>query len=206
MMAKLVAAAPVAIRRGDELRLDLEGPIGDRDPKTGKGIFAAPIEAALKAHSDAQFVEITIDSAGGALDEAMKIYRALRAARGFVTTTAGSQCSSAASLILMGGDLRMAYAKSQILLHGVEIKGPPESERQRWTAEKYTKLAQYIERSDKEIVDIYAKRGFFGREWFERELKNENPLRIETAQACGIIHCLAGEESRHARTFGPGIR
>ncbi|WP_189591186.1 ATP-dependent Clp protease proteolytic subunit [Mesorhizobium sp. M8A.F.Ca.ET.207.01.1.1] len=200
MMARLAATAPVATRYGDTLWMSLEGPIGERDPKTGKGIFAAPIEAALKAHSNAQFIEVAIDSAGGAVDEAMKIHGALRAARGFVTVTAGQQCASAASLILMAGDLRLALPKSRILLHGVEIEAPPTAERKRWTAEKYSQFARHIEKTDKAIVDLYAKRGFFGRQWFERELKNEDPLPLVTAQAAGIIHCLAGQESRHART------
>ncbi|MER9005913.1 ATP-dependent Clp protease proteolytic subunit [Mesorhizobium sp. M0862] len=198
MMAKMQAGAPIAVKRGDTLWMDLEGPIGEIDRRTGKGIFADDVEAALKANAAVKFIQVQIDSPGGHAGQAVRIHQALRKHRAHVTVTAGEACASGASLILAAGDLRMCYRHTKLLLHAVSNDAPANAKR-RWTAAEHEALAKHLQAFDKKMVDFYtAAAGEGSRGHFEREIKNEAPLPIGVAISWGLVDCLAGEEPRHA--------
>ncbi|MER8489332.1 ATP-dependent Clp protease proteolytic subunit [Mesorhizobium australicum] len=198
MMARMKASGPIAVKRGDTLWMDLEGPIGEIDRRIGRGIFAADVEAVLAGNAAVKFIQVQIDSPGGHAGQAVRIHQALRKHRAHVTVTAGETCASGASVVLAAGDLRMCYRHTKLLLHAVSNDAPANAKR-RWTAAEHVALAEHLRAFDKQMVDIYASAAGEGsRAHFEREIKNEAPLPVGVAIAWGLIDCLAGEEPRHA--------
>lgn len=184
---------PIGIsRRAETLYIELEGEVGSAHD--GKGIFAAPIEVALRRHASASHVEVTINSLGGFVDEAFRIYKVLRAAgeTAHLTTVAGRVCASAATIVLMAGELRLAEsAGSRILLHQAEVV--PRSKGGRWTADQHARAAQRIRSTNEKIVALFAER-CGNRRFFEREFASESPLPLWLAKAQNVVHCIAGEE------------
>lgn len=190
-LAAVARPTPAARRRGRTLYLDLEGPVGSTH--CGKGIYADTVLRALRNNADAVRIEIEIDSIGGNAQEAIAIYEGLVKHPARVTVTAGKECSSAATIILMAGDRREAYPYSKLLVHGVAIepnKALGATGGGRWTAGKFRTIADVADATDRRLIDIYVERTRAPRAFFERELRTEQFLPLATAERMGVIHSL----------------
>lgn len=190
-LAAVARPTCVARRRGRTLHLDLEGPVGSTH--CGKGIYADTVLRALRSNPDATRIEVEIDSIGGNAQEAIAIYEGLVKHPARVTVTAGKECSSAGTIILMSGDRREAYPYSKLLVHGVSIE-PNEALGAtgggRWTAGKFHTIAAVADATDRRLIDIYVERTRAPRAFFERELRTEEFLSLATAERMGVIHSL----------------
>jgi ATP-dependent protease ClpP protease subunit len=185
-------------RDGETLRINLRGPIVN-DGSREKGISLVPIEAALISNRGAAHVEVTISSPGGNLLVAQRIVAALDRHDGFKTIIAAGDCSSAATLILMAGDFRQATPGTRLLFHGADA---PPRDRARWTAERHLTYARVLQRANKQIVQLYAKRTGRPTSVFANEIKNEKSMSLNRAMDLGVIDCLDGEEIwRNGRPF-----
>lgn len=176
--------------KGDRLELFLQGEIGKYNSISRRGILTGHVVAALAKHPRIPEIEVTINSVGGRIIDGLKIYRALRSHGAHVTTIADEMCASAATLVLVAGDLRLAWPGSRLMLHR-----PASAEEEliaRWTSVEHRRRAQLLEQMDSLALDIYSDR-CGNRPFFERERKTENYLPMFVAKAHGLIHGLVGE-------------
>lgn len=187
-------ASMVRIRSNGDLLLNLNGEVGKYDARARSGILATHVEAVLRRHPRAANVEVTINSPGGDLPSAVRLYHLLRSHPAHVTAIADDVCSSSATVILMAGDFRQAWSDAKLLFHAPEINPVHSQASERWTLAKYNRIAKRLAAAEKEIIEIYAERTG-NREFFAREIKNEAHLPLAIAKAHGAIHCLVGEET-----------
>jgi ATP-dependent protease ClpP protease subunit len=183
--------------------LDIIGEIGRAHPH---GVRATEVEEILAKHPRAKKVECWIDSPGGSLVEAKRMYSALRRHGAEVTTIAADHCASAATLVLMAGSLRLAMPNSEIVLHGAEVSPQSEdcSPSMRWTASKYRKRSEMLKRADDEVVAIYASRTGRSPKLFEREMDTESRMPLGIARSFGFFHSLVGEGRGASNLYAVG--
>ncbi|MFK4726426.1 ATP-dependent protease ClpP protease subunit [Bradyrhizobium niftali] len=172
------------------LDLDLRGRILNSG-ESGAGISAFSVQYALQAFPRAHEVRVRICSEGGSLLQSERVYVGLRQHGAHITTIADRQCSSAATVILMAGDLRQATAGTQLLLHAPEVSPPTEG---RWTAREHMRAGNYLHEWSEALIDLYADRTGQPRGIFTDEIGNERPMYTPRAKSLGVIHCLEGEE------------
>lgn len=176
-------------RDGDTLRLNLCGEIGETN-RSGEGIYAIAVEAVLARHRSAHRIECRINSPGGYVREAEKIYSLLRSDGRFVRTIAGNTCASAAVLILAAGNFRQAKPTSRLLLHRAAISAGTG----RWTADRHKASARALDDCDRKIVALLTERTRATPEQIRAEISSESPMSIAMARRWGLIDCLEGEE------------
>ncbi|MES2294597.1 MAG: ATP-dependent Clp protease proteolytic subunit [Pseudomonadota bacterium] len=170
--------------------LDLSGPILFSG-ENGAGIDVDAVIAGLNANRSAAYVDVQIDSEGGALIEGKKLYAALRAHPGYKITHAGRLCASSATLILMAGDFRTCDANTQFMIHEPEVRA---EQTERWTASRHSRIAADLRRISAELVKIYSERTGRNAKLFECEIQHEKLMAFRRAQRLGLVHCLAGEQ------------
>jgi len=186
-------APPQKIHRviGGDLFLNIRGPIVAEGSER-KAVKFSDVERALAANRRADHIFVRITSEGGSVDAAEGMRAALRSHGGYVTTIADEVCASAATLILMAGDFRLAaQASCFILLHQASVD--PYS-RYRWTAEKHRRIAQKLERANATLTAAYARATGKPTEEFKKEIANERPMPLSRARSLNVIHCLEGQE------------
>ena len=191
IIAQTKGSSHFAFKRGNDLHLFLEGPIGVSDKK-GNCVRAAPVISTLKSYPNLQEIYVNINSIGGYLDEAYAIHEALLDHPANVTTIAGKMCYSAATIILMAGDRREASPDSKILLHSIESLPREDPISSRWTSDRYQAMATVLAEGDKRLVELYTNRIGGSRNFIEKELKNESYIPLVTCEWHGLIHGLVG--------------
>lgn len=130
---------------------------------------------------------VIINSPGGSLAAAERIYDAIRSHRGRVATKGLSLCCSAAIHVLLAGDVREARADCQFLLHDAEIR-PEQAHSVRWTAKAHLMTAAAMERCDAAIARLYADRTGRTAEAFRIEMSDEQGIDAEAALGLRLIH------------------
>jgi len=184
---------------GDELCLDLIGGIGGEPDEKGRIISATDIEMRLAANPHVRDIKVYLDSPGGLVVPAQRIYNALRNHGAFVEVEVQDMCASAANQILLAGDLRTAWPQSRLLLHATSVSPAPSK---RLTAATHRYLAQHAEDTDRALVDLYVERTGKDRRRFEREFQNERDMSISTAISLGLIHAMVAEvEWKNGRPY-----
>lgn len=99
-------------------------------------------------------VEVVIDSPGGSVFAALKMFDALKAFKGKVTTKVQGVAFSAATIILAAGDIRIATENSFGLIHGARIMQDFGDEVTEQSAEK---IAEELGKINDTMGNIYAK-------------------------------------------------
>lgn len=190
VQALSVRKTPPQIHRriGCDLFLNIRGPIVGA-AGTESGIKLQDVEHALAANRRADRIFVRITSEGGSVDAAEGIRSAVRKHGAYVTTIADDVCASAATLILMAGDFRLASQGSFILLHQASVDAST-----RWTADKHRRVAQRLDRANAVLTAAYARATGKPIEEFKKEIANEQPMSLSRARALNIIHCLEGQE------------
>ena len=152
--------------RADRLTLTLTGVIG----RSGGIKFEAVRDALLEAPGKP--ILVRLDSPGGSLDEARRLYRLMRAAstRRHIETRVVGECSSAAILILAAADYRTAAPTARFMIHSAATAGgSPE----RWNARGHREQARWIEQANQALLDILAERLSAPRGWLQSWLESE---------------------------------
>ena len=175
------------------LRIEIVGGIDVADER-GLICKSLDIEMRIAANPHVSDIDVTIDSIGGDVKGAMRIYHALRAHPATVTTTARGYCCSSATIILLAGSWREAAAGTKLLLHSVAIRP---SDR-RWTHRAHAWAAQEWAATDEWLAGFYAERTRGKIELWRQEMKNEGYMSIDRACDLGLVYCQSGEAIIHA--------
>jgi ATP-dependent protease ClpP protease subunit len=187
----LTAKAPspqIHRRIGCDLFLNIRGPI-DAPEVSEQGVRLQDVERALSENRRADRIFVRITSRGGSVNAAEGIRNALRDHGGYVTTIADEVCASAATIVLMAGDFRIASPGSHILLHQASL-----DPRTRWTADKHRRIAQKLDHANAALTAAYARATGKPIEEFKKEIANERPMPLSRARALNLIHCMEGQE------------
>jgi ATP-dependent protease ClpP protease subunit len=173
------------------LELSLKGPVG-----AGKSISASLIRGQLEAAARTyNAIHVTIvDSDGGDSSEAFEIMSLLRDQPLPVAATAKRHCYSGALLIFMAAGLRKATAHAEFLIHPTSQNR--EALPERVTAEVLLKQADVIGKIDERVIDLFANRTGYDRDFFEREKATEEILDTAMAIESGILHELEDSTPR----------
>jgi len=151
---------------------------------------AARIERKLKLYNERQ-IEVIIDSPGGHLQEAQKIYSLLRGCGSHITTRAVGTCASAATIILLAGDWREATATSRFLLHEGEID-PNQARavvgKDRWTADFHLRISKIMNEQNAKLAHFYAGRTGKPVRMFQEAMRAERVLNANEAREISLIN------------------
>lgn len=147
------------------------------------------VEAELWAKHTARHLDIHIDSDGGDFDCSVALYRAIRFAPALTKTARmGRQCSSGALIIAMAGDLRIARADTEIVLHLV-ASSPPQN--CRWTAAEHITAARLQSIMDRRMLSLMADRTGADFDALAAEASHERPSELAWCLKHGIVHEVA---------------
>jgi ATP-dependent protease ClpP protease subunit len=154
----------------------LSGIVGDgwdEFPITQKGVVDA-----LRSFGSSP-VTIRINSPGGAADEGIGIYNALRSHGGEVTTINDSLAASAASVIFLAGKNRLMADGSRIMIHRAMAFAMGNQD-------ELGKVISALKSYDASLVDIY--RQFIGKDPSEIEslMAAETWYNVDDAIASGL--------------------
>jgi ATP-dependent protease ClpP protease subunit len=125
---------------------------------------------------------LTIESGGGNPLEGFRLFHALRAHAPPVTCMTASRCDSAAIIVYLGGDTRVARSGATFLLHNVECDptGRP-------TAAALRSGAHAVDEVDQAIVNLICARCKYYQGWQVRsEMEREVVLAADAAALRGI--------------------
>lgn len=154
----------------------LSGVVGDgwdENPITQRGV----VDALRSFGSNA--VTVRINSPGGAADEGIGIYNALRSHKGEVTTINDSLAASAASIIFLGGAKRLMADGSRLMIH--RAMGFAFGNR-----EELAKVINALESYDASLADIYSQYAKLSKSEIEAAMANESWYEVEKAIELGF--------------------
>jgi ATP-dependent protease ClpP protease subunit len=162
--------------RAEANEILLSGIVGDgwdEFPITQKGVVDA-----LRSFGSSP-VTIRINSPGGAADEGIGIYNALRSHGGEVTTINDSLAASAASVIFLAGKNRLMADGSRIMIHRAMAFAMGNQD-------ELSKVISALKSYDASLVDIY--RQFIGKDPSEIEslMAAETWYNVDDAIASGL--------------------
>jgi ATP-dependent protease ClpP protease subunit len=147
-----------------------------------------------------------INSSGGMIDEALKIYTHLRALPVPVSGRAVGCCESAAVLVLLAAGHRVAKEDARILVHACRITRedlPPSTS---FTARDLGRRADDLQRRDSEIADLMAARTGHYRHFFEDQMQHEESLSHYQWLESGLVHEIEGLTPRCGMEWAAEIR
>jgi ATP-dependent Clp protease protease subunit len=136
-------------------------------------------------------IRLNINSPGGKVDEAFVAYDTLRSFPGIISAIASEECYSAALIVYLAADHRVAKPGTRFLIHGTHrpASGFAESNLNVKDLRRYAAL---LEETDNRVLDLLAARTGFCRSWFKAEMETEDKMDSEVALECGICHEIEG--------------
>ena len=164
---------PTATKRKEGVLVCLSGEIGEKGP-----ISLAAVKRRLLLQPDMP-ITILINSRGGNTNEAFKIYDYLRALPTPLATVADKNCCSAALIIFMAADFRLALPGAEFLLHELP---------RRLNARTLQRYADNMKSADHQVLDLVEARTGFNRCKFEEEMNDECVMSESFAIQSGLIH------------------
>ena len=178
-------AAPIPTNRREGIQIKLVGEIDPNGP-----ISLTTVKYFVLRHPEDTPKIIHLDSSGGSVDEAFRVYEFLRALPTPLATVADKSCRSAALIIFMSANFRVANPGAEFLLHGTHMGTdslPP-----RLNARMLQRYADDMKAGDDRILDLLEARTGFDRSGFECEMKDERAMSEGFAISSGIVHELTG--------------
>ena len=153
------------------------------------GITAAELTAAIPA--DATEVTIRINSPGGAVSDGLAMYNYLKDHPAKITTVVDGYAASAASIVMLAGDVRVAHKSSIIMIHDPWSMAVGDSNDLRHTADVLDEHAEAL-------VDIYEAATGIGRDELRAMMDAETWMRGEAALDYGFATMVidAGQETK----------
>jgi ATP-dependent protease ClpP protease subunit len=158
----------------------------------GKPVNAARVSRTLRGYPEAKQIEVTIDSRGGNLAEARKIYALLRGSGKHVSARVIGKCASAATIILLAGDWREASSTATFLLHDIELdpeRGRPDNE-SRWTADFHSRVSKLMREENHTLVSFYAGRTGKPAHVFRQAMDGQKEMTANEAARLGLVHAV----------------
>jgi ATP-dependent protease ClpP protease subunit len=171
----------------DVRRIDIHGAIDRRGP-----VNVESVRRQLRL-DDARIpdrVHLSIDSCGGDVAEAERIFSLLRALPCSVEAIVGARCESAAIDILLAADLRICRPCSRFLLHASAATMLDSDVR--LTADRLEARAASLRRADAHIADILFLRTGHDRQWFVEGMSQDRELDAPEAVHCSLVHGIVG--------------
>lgn len=148
-------------------------PIAELGEESGKTV------ADQIRETDAEEIDVHIDSYGGEVSEGWAIYNALRNCKAKVTTYADGFVASAAVYPFLAGDVRIANSVSAFYLHEVMTGGYG-------YADDLKKAAEEAEKMTEIGINAFVERAGMKRETVEELMKGETWISAEEAIGYGI--------------------
>ena len=174
------------------LRIEIVGGIDVADEQ-GRICKSLDIEMRIAANPHVSDIDVTINSIGGDVKGAMRIFNALQRHPASVTTIARGHCASAATIILLAGSWRECEPGTKLQLHSVAIK----PSNRRWTAKTHEWAAKRCAETDAWLAKLFAERTHSRVELWEREMRDESYTSIDRACDLGLVYCRSGEAIWH---------
>jgi ATP-dependent protease ClpP protease subunit len=154
--------------------------------EVGKTITGASVRRQLARLRDFRHLHISISSGGGSLVEAFALFELLRVLPVPISASAAVSCHSAAMIIFMAADLRIAKAGASFLIHPASISRDDLAER--LTAQSSARRVSDLEAIDLRIARLFAARTGYDLAWFCADQRNEEYLSEVDAVESGIVH------------------
>jgi len=154
----------------NEIRL--YGPIGSYPS------FSAE-EVAQSIPPGAKEATVRINSPGGSLAEGLAIYNYLRDHPATITTIVDGVAASAASIVMLAGDIRQVHTGSVVMVHNPWTSAIGNADELRQTAETLDEFGEAM-------IGIYTSRTGQSEETIRNLLKNETYMRGSTALKMGF--------------------
>lgn len=152
--------------------VNVRGIIGN---EPGEVSLVSVIEQAQKESGD---ILVKINSVGGDLDVGFDIYNYLLNLPNKVTTECEGNCASAASVVFLAGDSRIAGCP--VMIHNPYIEGVTGD------SETLKNAAEWIGLAEKELEKVYASRTKLDAETLSSLMKNETYLSPNQAVTLGF--------------------
>jgi ATP-dependent protease ClpP protease subunit len=143
---------------------------------SGGGVTAKSVKAKLDANPNAKSIKVLINSPGGDVFEGIAIQALLKRTGATVDVEILGWAASAASVIAMAGDTIRMHDGSLMMIH------------QAWTmamgsAGDMRQTADFLEKIDASILDIYVRRTGGNRDEIRTMVENETWMTAEEAVA-----------------------
>ncbi len=161
---------------GPAVRVNVCGEITQR--------MAAAVAARLEASPEAGAINLHIDSNGGEFGAAFDMFVVLRRHRAAKKTAYVARAESAAALVMLAADHRIAMPGASVLLHGAAMAAQPG----RWTADQHAEAADLLRWIDEQQAAIFAYRTAQPAEIFAAAILDEEPATAEWLLANNVIH------------------
>lgn len=147
-------------------RIAIAGEIWDENPD---------LQVIIDAIDSGEDIELIISSYGGDLDHALAVYKLLKPVGDKVTAKVIGKVASAATVILLSADKRIADQDAELLIHfpSTELRG---------TADELEETAIELRKYENKLKEIYS--GIAGAETL---LKEERWLTAKEALEAGLI-------------------
>ena len=147
-------------------RIAIAGEIWDENPD---------LQVIIDAIDSGEDIELIISSYGGDLDHALAVYKLLKPVSDKVTAKVIGKVASAATVILLAADKRIADQDAELLIHfpSTELRG---------TADELEETAMELRKYEGKLKEIYS--GIAGAETL---LKEERWLTAKEALEAGLI-------------------
>lgn len=169
--------------------LKLSGSIGQ-----GEAISVQGVRQFIDTIGKAERVHLIINSDGGKIAEADKIYGILRSLPLPISAEVKMKAWSAAVTILLAADFRWARTDASILIHRARTDPANWSPKGKLvTASDLMEQARKLNNSDRAETDLLAFRTGYKRDWFDREQSTEEFLSDNDALCCGLLHAIEGK-------------
>jgi ATP-dependent Clp protease protease subunit len=117
----------------------------------GDEVTPAQFQKDLAALGDIETLDVFINSPGGDVFAGITIYNILKRHNATVNMHVDGIAASAASVIVMAGDKRVAPKSATVMIHNAWSRGSGDKKKMR-------ALADELERIDGQLADIYAAR------------------------------------------------
>lgn len=173
---------------GGVTQIDLVGDIGDEDLS-----IPAVTQAINEAKRRTNKIVVAINSAGGNAWAGDHIYSALRNSGAHITTRCDGYALSAASLILMAGDVRQAVKNAVIMIHDPHSITVG-------TADDHQKTIDAMNAIADRYAGIYAMRSGMSQEKCRQMMRDETWMSADDALRLGLVTEVI-QENRMAASF-----
>ena len=167
------------------LRVEIVGNIDCKD-EHGLIVHSRDVEAQIACNPFVNEIVLVIDSDGGDVEGGLRIHHALMRHRARKLVFVTGHCCSAAMLCLLAADHhhRVCSSSAVLLLHGVSITPTPG---RRWTKARHMRAAAECERTDAQLLDIYAQRTGTDKKVLQREMWGEGYTSVARAIELGFV-------------------
>jgi ATP-dependent protease ClpP protease subunit len=170
---------PLLVNRGEASQLLIYQPIGD----VFGGVTSRQVAEAL-GQAKGRTLEAFISSEGGDIFEGMAIMNLISRFDGRKTAYVDGIAASAASVILMAFDDRVAMPSSQVMVHHAWAGA-------QGSAAELRKLADVLDQTDGQIIDVYARRCSQPADVVRGWLDAETYFTAEAALDAGLVDRIA---------------